>query len=315
VVEAVEADPDIDATLLFALHEPTAVDPAALAAARASRKPLAFGTGGVASLIAPTLAAVRRAGVPAYPSPERAAAVVRAWCEDAQAQARLARGAASAVAAAPPVSLPMTEAQGKTLLAACGIAVPRGCACATRDEAMAAFAMLAKPVAVKLSSAVLTHKTEAGAVRLGVASDAGMRAALDALDAITVAGPRAYLVEEMAAPGVELIVGAVRDASFGPLVMVGLGGVTAEALQDTALRLAPLTLDEAHDMLRELRGQALFEGFRGLPRVDRDAVARVLVAIGRLIAAHPEIAELDVNPLRCYDGGVVALDALVVGAT
>jgi acetyltransferase len=315
VLATVEADAQIDATLLFTLHEPAAVDPVALTVARASRKPLAFGTGGVSALIAPTLAALRRAGVPAYPSPERAAIAVRAWCEDAQAQARLARDVAAPAQAAAPVVLPMTEAQGKALLASYGIAVPRGTTCATRDEAMAAFAALAKPLAVKLSSAVLTHKTEAGAVRLGIASSEAMHAALDALDRIPLSGARAYLVEEMAPPGVELIVGGVRDPSFGPLVMVGLGGVTAEAMQDTALRLAPATLEEAHDMLRELRGQVLLEGFRGLPRVDRDAVARVLVAVGRLMAEHPEIAELDVNPLRCYAGGVLALDALVVGVT
>ncbi len=315
VLAAVEADPHVDATLLFTLHEPAAVDPVAMMAARASRKPLAFGTGGVSSLIAPTLAALRRAGVPSYPSPERAAAAVRAWCEDAQAQARLARGEAVRVAAAPPVALPMTEAQGKALLAAAGIPVPRGVVCATRAEALTAFAALAKPVVVKLSSSTLAHKTEAGAVRLDVATPEAMQAALDALDAIELPGARAYLVEEMAPRGVELIVGGVRDPSFGPLVMVGLGGITAEALHDTALRLAPVTPDEAHDMLRELRGQVLLEGFRGLPRVDRDAVARVLVAIARLMAAHPEIAELDVNPLRCYAGGVLALDVLVVGAT
>lgn len=315
VLAAVEGDAAVDATLMYALYEPAAIDPVAVLAQRGGTKPLAFGTGGVAALVAPTLRALRDRGVPAYPSPERAAAAVRAWAEDARAQWRLAQGAARPPVAAAPLAFPMDEPQGKALLARHGIPVPRGSVCRSREEARRAFDVLAKPLALKLASAGLAHKTEAGAVRLGIATAAALEAALDALDAVPLAGARAYLVEEMAPPGAELIVGGVRDASFGPVVIAGLGGIQAEALQDVAVRLAPLSRLDALEMLAELRAQPLLDGFRGLPPVDRDAAARALVALGDLLAAHPGIAELEVNPLRCYAGGVMALDALVVGAT
>jgi acyl-CoA synthetase (NDP forming) len=110
---------------------------------------------------------------------------------------------------------------------------------------------------------------------------------------------------------VELIVGGIRDPSWGPIVVVGLGGVFAEALADTTMRLAPVTSDQAADMLRSLRGKRILEGFRNLPAIDRDAVADVIVAIGRLMCEHPEISQVEVNPLRVTERGALALDALV----
>ena len=137
-------------------------------------------------------------------------------------------------------------------------------------------------------------------------------AALDALDGIPLKGERRYLVEQMAGPGVELIAGAVRDPSFGPVVMVGLGGVAAEAMRDSAVRLAPITEFDALEMLDELRGKALLDGFRGAPAADRAAIAQVLVALSQLMLDAPGIAEIDVNPLRAGPAGAIALDALIV---
>ncbi|MGD0050562.1 MAG: acetate--CoA ligase family protein, partial [Vulcanimicrobiaceae bacterium] len=139
-----------------------------------------------------------------------------------------------------------------------------------------------------------------------------LEAALDAIDRIDTPTPSQYVVEEMAPPGLELIVGALNDPSFGPTVLIGMGGTLAEALRDTATTLAPLDLDDALALLASLRAVALLDGWRGAPAVDRRAVAQALVAVGRLIAAHPEISELDVNPLRAYPSGVLALDAAVV---
>jgi acyl-CoA synthetase (NDP forming) len=116
----------------------------------------------------------------------------------------------------------------------------------------------------------------------------------------------------MAAPGVELIAGIERDPQFGPIVIVGVGGVLAEVLDDISLRLAPVSGDEARAMLSELHGAAILDGVRGRPAVDRSAVADILVALGRLAIDRPEILEIDLNPVVAGPDGAVAVDALVV---
>ena len=166
-------------------------------------------------------------------------------------------------------------------------------------------------MAAKILSSEVAHKTEAGGVRLNLRTDAEIADALAQLDRIPLRGPRRYLLEEMAPPGVELIIGCVRDPSFGPVVMLGMGGVAAEAMQDTAVRLAPLAPIDAAEMIEELRGKALLSGFRGAPAVDRNAIVRALLALSRLMDEHPEIGEIDINPLRAYPEGVLALDALI----
>jgi acetyltransferase len=139
-----------------------------------------------------------------------------------------------------------------------------------------------------------------------------LEAALNAIDRLAAPGAARYLVEELLPPGVDLIVGGLRDPSFGPAVLVGLGGVVAEALADTAVRLAPLSAGDGHEMLAELGGRQLLDGFRGGPAVDRDELVGVLRTVGELLCAHPEIAELDVNPLRATGEGLIAADALIV---
>ena len=133
-----------------------------------------------------------------------------------------------------------------------------------------------------------------------------------ALDALEAAGARRFLVEEMAPDGVDLVVGARRDPVFGPLVLLGLGGTTAEALDDVALRLAPLSVSEAAAMPDELAGRALLDGWRGGPVLDREAVAEVVTALGAFLDAHPHVAEIEINPLRLNADGLVALDAVCI---
>jgi acyl-CoA synthetase (NDP forming) len=175
------------------------------------------------------------------------------------------------------------------------------------------------PVAVKLASADIPHKTEADAVRLGVKSLDELKAAAQA---VTSGGkkhaPSARIdgisVQEMAA-GVEMIVGAVNDPHFGPYVMVGLGGVLTEVLHDVSHRFAPVTAADAREMLASLKGAKILEGYRGAPPVDVEAVVDVLVRLSLLISDHREqVAEIDINPLfvRATGKGVVAADALVV---
>jgi acetyltransferase len=175
------------------------------------------------------------------------------------------------------------------------------------------------PLAVKIESPDIAHKTEAGAVRLGIAD----LAALEQAAREVIASARRYrpdaridgvLAQEMAT-GTEVIVGAVRDPHFGPTVMFGLGGMLTEVLHDVTHRFAPFDRAAALDMLAEIKGAALLQGHRGAPLLDTDALADALVRVAWLIHDHADrIAEIDINPLfvRPRGQGVVAADALVV---
>jgi acyl-CoA synthetase (NDP forming) len=175
------------------------------------------------------------------------------------------------------------------------------------------------PVAVKLASPDIPHKTEAGAVRLNVKSLEELKAAArsvheSALNHVPSARVDGISIQEMAG-GVEVILGAVNDAGFGPYVMVGLGGVFTELLGDVSHRFAPVSLDTAHEMLHELKGARLLAGYRGAPLADTNALAQAIVNLSWLIADHQDrIAEVDLNPLFVREDGqgVVAADALVI---
>jgi len=146
-------------------------------------------------------------------------------------------------------------------------------------------------------------------VHLGVSTPADLDAALDRLD---VVGAPAYLVERMAPPGVDLVLGARRDLVFGPIVLLGLGGTTAEALADVTIRTAPLTPATAATMPDELAGRALLHGWRGGPVLDSAQLGTVIAAVGDLLAVNPGLDEIEVNPLRLTATGLVALDAVVI---
>jgi acetate---CoA ligase (ADP-forming) len=184
--------------------------------------------------------------------------------------------------------------------------------CEDRAAAHRALAELGGPVAVKLLDAAVLHKTEVGGVRLGVRTPAELDEALDALEAI---GAERVLVEAMAPPGVDLVVGARRDPVFGPVVLVGLGGTVAEALADVAVRVAPITPDAAKGMVEELSGRALLDGWRGGPVLDRADLGRFVAALGALLDAHPQLQDVEVNPLRVTADGLVALDAVITADT
>lgn len=318
ILTAIAADPAIDAIACFTLHEPAAVDPVAvLSAARSETdKPIVFATMGTPGNIAPTLAALTSIGVPAFIAPERLALAMRVLVDDARAAFRLATTQAprDVVPSEAVIQRDFDEASAKELLGRYGIGTPKRIICRTPFGARDAFLELAKPVVAKILSPEVAHKTEAGGVHVNLTSIGELGAALAKLDQIPLRGERRYLIEEMAPPGLELIIGAVRDPSFGPTVAVGLGGIAAEALGDIAVRLAPLTESDALEMLDELRGRAMFDGWRGAPAVSRPAIARAIVAAGALMAAHPAIAELDINPVRAYPDRVLALDALIIRA-
>jgi len=314
VLRALVGDPGVDAAIVFALHEPATLRPEEFMqeVRRESGKPVLFGSGGPESEIRPTLAALRADGLYACESPERLARAAIVLAKDAQAQWQLALPTTEARHGATQAAHKgLDEHETKTFLDALGIATPPRSACNSRAEAVEAFRALRKPVVAKILSAEIGHKTEAGGVHLGLADEASFERALDALDAIPLRGDRRYLVEEMANDGVELIVGALRDASFGSTIMVGLGGTIAEAIKDTTTRLAPVSEAQALAMLDELRAGALLDGWRGSPAVSRGAIAESIARLSHVLDEQPGIREIEINPLRAYADNVLALDALV----
>ncbi len=213
-----------------------------------------------------------------------------------------------------------TEAGAKAALAAAGVPVLPERVVADPAAAAAAATALGFPVVLKIVSPDLPHKTEVGGVALGLADAPAVHEAATAMLArIRTAAPAAriegLLVAPMASGGTELIVGATRDPVFGPVVMVGLGGIFAEVLRDVSVRPAPVTEAEAEAMLRSLKAFAVLDGARGRPRADLQAAASAVAAVSRFAAAHAEeVASIDINPLlvRAKGEGAVALDALLV---
>ena len=216
----------------------------------------------------------------------------------------------------------ITEREAKELLACYGLPVTQEALAETSTQAVALAGKIGGKVVLKIDSPDIAHKTEAGGVRIGVE---GAEAVTEAFDAI-VKSAKAYapqakingvLVQEMARPGVEMMLGVVMDPVFGPIVAAGLGGIHVEVLKDIAYRAAPVTPRQANEMLDELRGVKLLAGVRGMSARDRNAVADAIVRLSWF--AHDfrhEIAELDINPLMVYENGAGGrvLDALIVRA-
>ena len=202
----------------------------------------------------------------------------------------------------------LTEHESKELLAEFGIPVTREHLCKSQDEAVLAARAIGLPVAMKASSPELLHKTEANAIRLNVGSDQAVRQAFRELSQ-----HGEVLVQEMVSGGIEVIAGIKNDASFGPTLLFGLGGVFVEQLKDVAIRLAPIDRLTALDMIREIRGFPVLEGVRGRPPANLEAIADVLVSLSRLaVELADHISEVDINPIIARPDGCIAVDALVI---
>jgi hypothetical protein len=218
----------------------------------------------------------------------------------------------------PPVtSRLLLEADAAALLATCAIDYVAHGVAATAEDAAAVAEGLGYPVVLKVVSPDIVHKSDVGGVVVGLPDAAAVRNGFDALMArVHERAPRARLqgalVGRQVTDGIQMIVGAVRDATFGPTVMVGLGGVLTEVLGDVAFRVAPLHVDEARDMLRELRGFRMLTGYRGSPVADLDALAGLAVRLGDLMCDRPDISEVDLNPVVALADGCVALDARII---
>jgi acetyltransferase len=199
----------------------------------------------------------------------------------------------------------LSAGAARELLAGAGIPVIETAVCGSAAAAAAAAGRLGFPVVAKVDHPALTHKTDAGGVRLGLASAAAVRRA--ARDLLALADGASVLVQPQR-QGVELVIGGIRDPEFGPVVLAGLGGVLVEAVRDVRLAVAPVDEAAAVAMLRSLRGAAVLAGLRGGPAVDLRAVAALIVSVGRLLADVPQICELDLNPVLATGSSAVAVD-------
>jgi hypothetical protein len=254
----------------------------------------------------PGVGALRAAGVPVQRAVERAVTTMARLVAAAEA-------APPGVPAVPPAAAPVASAgydAARALLADAGVPFAAAATVVDAEAAVGAAERIGWPVAVKALG--LLHKSDAGGVVLGVDGEPALRATIADLERRLA--PAAFSVERLApvAEGVELLIGARRDPRFGPIALAGLGGVYAEALGDVAVALAPLDEAGAERLLLALRGAPLLRGARGRPPVDLAAAAAALAALSRVAAAHPEIAEIEVNPLLALPDGALGLDARIV---
>jgi succinyl-CoA synthetase beta subunit len=213
----------------------------------------------------------------------------------------------------------LNELAGKKLLASFGIAVPRSLVIPDAAAAAAACAKLNPPLVLKVVSSDILHKSDVGGVKVGLRNASEIEEAIRTMmlrPEIARARIDGFLLEEMAPAGQEVVIGGLRDSQFGPLVMVGLGGIFVEVLADVAFRICPITRLDAEEMLDELKGAALLRGARGRKPASREAILGALLRVGGeggLLMTHAdEIAEADINPLIVSEHGAVAVDARFV---
>ncbi|WP_277207589.1 acetate--CoA ligase family protein [Isoptericola croceus] len=316
VLRLVAAEPGIDAVGVYALDEPGVLDPVTAVEGAAGR--VLYATGGPAAVVERHRVRLDEIGVPLYSSPGDLAVGLAALVSDAAARAL---PDAPPVTATRSVGRDLDEDEAKALFETHGLRTMRRRAAADRaaaHEALDELGGLDRPVVVKVLDAAVLHKSDVGGVHVGVRSHAELDAALDAIDAIdSIDGTsgRRYLVEEQAPSGTELIVGGIRDEVFGPVVLLGLGGVGVELAggpgSEPVLRLAPLSAERAAEMVDALP-DAVLDGFRGASPVDRAALAATLLAVSDVLTQHHDITEIDLNPVRVTARGPVVLDAVVV---
>lgn len=270
-----------------------------------------------APIPADIIKAVREAGVPFFRSPERALRAIARFTRWAEASHSEGALAPSGNAERLPSGV-ILEYAAKELLEAAGIPIPRRRIVTDVETALAAAREIGFPIALKVQSPALPHKTDVGGVILGLTDDVALRAGWDRLHANLAASAAGVpidgvLVEAMSKPGLELILGARNDSGWGPVLAIGMGGVLTELLKDVRFLPVDLTTPEIKQALRGLKGAALLDAFRGQPARDVDALAATIANFAAFVRAHPEISEIDINPLVAFSEGegVLALDALM----
>jgi len=211
----------------------------------------------------------------------------------------------------------LTEIESKELIGAAGIPVIEAKLVRTKAEAVALSKKMGFPVVLKIVSPDVIHKSDSGGVKLGLGNAAQVgKAYSEILSAIKKHQPKAKIegisVQKMARPGIEVIIGMTKDAQFGPVLMFGLGGILVEVLKDVSFRIVPLNKRDAREMIKEIKGYPLLEGYRGQEPADILFLEAMILKVSDFIDKNPEIKELDLNPVFAYKNGAVAVDARVV---
>jgi acyl-CoA synthetase (NDP forming) len=211
----------------------------------------------------------------------------------------------------------LTEIESKQLIKEAGIPVVEAKLAQTKTEAISLSKKMGFPVVLKIVSPDVIHKSDSGGVELGLASVAQVgKAYSKILSAIKKHYPKAKIqgvsVQKMARPGVEVIIGMTKDAQFGPVLMFGLGGILVEVLKDVAFRIVPLTKRDAHEMIKDIKGYPVLEGYRGQEPADVAFLEDLILKVSDFVDKNPEIKELDLNPVFAYKDRAVAVDARVI---
>jgi acyl-CoA synthetase (NDP forming) len=211
----------------------------------------------------------------------------------------------------------LLEPEAKIICAEYGIPVTEFKLAKNIEEAVRFAENLGFPVVLKIVSPDIIHKSDVGGVAVGLKDDESVKGAFaQILKNVKKHDARArivgVLVQEMAPPSTEVIVGAIKDPQFGPALMFGLGGIFVEVLKDVTFRIAPITEDEAREMISEVRAYPLLKGYRNTPPADVEAIVKILLNTSRLIMEHQEIKELDLNPIMVYEKGAKTVDARII---
>ncbi len=211
----------------------------------------------------------------------------------------------------------LNEIESKALLSEAGIPVVETRLATSKQEAVAMSKKLGFPVVLKIVSPEITHKSDMGGVKLGLKTSKQVEAAYEEVQsAAKEKYPDAVFegvsVQKMARPGTEVIIGMTKDSQFGPVLMFGLGGILVELLKDVSFRIVPLQKEDAREMIREIKGYPILEGFRGMEPVDVSVLEEILLKLSRFVDENPEIKELDLNPIFAYRDGAVAADARII---
>ncbi len=211
----------------------------------------------------------------------------------------------------------LTEIEAKQVIKESGINVVETRLAKSQKEAVDTGSNIGFPVVLKIASPDITHKSDAGGVKVGLKNGAEVKKAYrEIMTSVREKYPKAEIegvtVQSMARPGVEIIVGMNKDAQFGPVIMFGLGGIFVEVLKDVSFRIIPIERRDAEQMIQEIKGFALLKGYRGQEPADIPSLVDVLLKVSDLVKKTPEIKEIDINPLFAYKDGAVAVDARII---
>ena len=211
----------------------------------------------------------------------------------------------------------LTEIEAKQILQDLGIATIPGQLAISAEEAVRHAAAIGFPVVLKIASPDIPHKSDVGGVKLHLQSADDVRQAFHAIQQnVATHAPAArfegVVVQPMATPGIEVIVGMSKDPTFGPVLMFGLGGVLVEIFQDVAFRIVPLQPRDAREMIRDIKGFPLLQGYRGATPADLEALQNVLLILSDFVANTPVLKEIDLNPIYAYPDGALAVDARII---